>query len=193
MLAAATSSSADAGVKTVLSISTSKKASKVTASKGVYSIGKARTAKTKTIVPIIVDPAVATDSVNINVAFSDGDADIETVSVDKEDSTELVTQLNGNKIEITTANAGLEDFDFAKVTGYLLAPGTSTLKIQKAIKVKGKLVEGESGQIVEFNIAKKINSLDIGVYTIVFEDDGKTYYGRVTIGTLSARTIKVNL
>ncbi|MDA1020504.1 MAG: hypothetical protein O2962_03030 [Cyanobacteria bacterium] len=193
LLSAATSLNADAGVKTVLTISTSKKASKVTASKGVYSIGKARTAKTKTIVPIIVDPAVATDSVDINVAFTDGNADIETVSVDKEDSTELVTQLDGNKIEITTANAGLEDFDFTSVTGYLLAPGTSTLKIQKAIKVKGKLVEGESGQIVQFDISKKLSSLEDGVYTIVFEDGGKTYYGRVTIGSLSARTIKVNL
>ena len=179
-------SSNKAGVKSILTVATSAKAKRLTASKGVYLIGKAKVANTKALVPMIVDPSITSDSVNVSLGLTNNEVDTQVVELEN-DAIQLITQLDGNTIEMTTANSGVEDITATAVTGYLLAPGTSAYKMQTAITVKGKVVAGDSGDIVQFTLPAKTPAS--GVYTITFQDGDAVYYGKLTIGTLKARTI----
>jgi hypothetical protein len=189
-LASYESSSNKAGVRSTLAITTNSKAKRLTASKGVYLIGKAKVANTKALVPIIIDPSITSDSVKVSLGLTNNEVDTQVIDLEN-DAVQLITQLDGKVIEMTTANSGVEDIAASSVTGYLLAPGTSAYKMQTAIALKGTVVAGDSGDIVQFTLPAKTPAS--GVYTIVFQDveapEQPVYYGKLTIGTLKARTI----
>ena len=179
-----------AGVRSTLEVATSAKAKRVTASKGVYLVGKAKASNTKAAITLIIDPSISSDSVKLSLSLIDKSVDTVTIDLEK-DATELITQLDGKVIEMTTANSGVEDIVAETVTGYLLAPGTSTYKMQSAIAIKGTVLAGDSGDIVQFTLPAR--KLADGVYTITFQDGDNTYYGKVTIGTLKERKISCKI
>lgn len=180
----------NAGTKLAVTVDTDSKATKITASEGVYLVGKARAGKTSAELPLIIDPSVSVSSVKVTLAQKDNNVDVETLTVDTDDATQLTTTLDTRTIKMVTKGTDVE-LDLEKVTGYLLAPGTSSLKLMKAISVKGTVSDATSGQVVNFTVpAKKFSKLSSGVYTVVFQDGDSSYYGKVTIGTLKARTIK---
>ena len=174
------------GSRLDLTVSTKAKARKVTASQGVYSIGKAKAGASSTKLALIVDPSVSASTVKVTIAATDNSVEVTDLSLDKENVTQLITQL-GSKIEMTTAGTDIEDLGISSVTGYILAPGTSAVTLKSAIPVKGVVQEGTSGQIVSFTKPKK--PLADGVYTIVFQDGDETYYGKFTVGTPKTRKI----
>ncbi len=179
-------SSNKAGVRSTLQVTTSAKAKRLTASKGVYLIGKAKASTSKALVTMIVDPSITSDSVKISLGLTNNEVDTQVVDLEN-DAIQLITQLDGKTIEMTTANSGITDIAATAVTGYLLAPGTSAYKMQSAIAIKGKVIAGDSGDIVQFTLPAKV--LADGVYTVTFQDGDAVYYGKLTIGTLKARTI----
>ena len=184
------STEVNAGLKLAVSIETTDKAKIITASEGVYLVGKAKAGKTAAQLPLLIDPSISASSVKVTVAQKDNEVNVETLTVDTDGATQLITTLDGTSIVMSTSGA-TDDLGLTKITGYLLAPGTSTLKLQKAITVKATVTDGTDGEIITFNVpAKKFNKLEAGVYTIVFQDGEDSYYGKVTIGTLKTRTVK---
>jgi hypothetical protein len=158
---------------------------KLTASRGVYTTGKVKYSASSVRIPVVVDPSLDVGSVTItlNVSNSVESTDLDVVP----NAIQLVAQLSGGKIELSTANSGVDSISNSKVTGYLLKPGSSARNMLAAIKVTGTVSTGESGDIVSF---KKPTGLADGVYTLTFDDGESTYYGKVTIGTVETRSIK---
>ncbi len=161
------------------------KGGKITASAGVYLTGKVDSSEDSVVVPVIVDPSISADEDSVRITLS-VDNEVESTSLPIDTSAiQLITQLDGNLIEVSTANTDVE-FTDTSLDGYLLAPGTSALKMQKAISVKGTVVDADDGQVVRFT--KPASAKVAGVYTLVFSEGANTYFGRVTIGTLKAKT-----
>ncbi len=167
-------------------MATSAKAKRLTASKGVYLVGKAKASTAKALVSMIVDPSITRKSVNVSLGLANNEVNTQVVELEN-DAVQLITQLDAKTIEMTTANSGVTDIAAETVTGYLLAPGTSAYKMQSAITLKGSVVAGDSGDLVRFTLPAK--PLADGVYTVTFQDGTAVYYGKLTIGTLKARTI----
>ncbi len=162
------------------------KGGKITGSAGVYQIGKIDSSEDSVTVPVIVDPSISADEDSVRVTLNvENEVESTTIPVDTT-AIQLVTQLDGSSIEVSTTNTEIE-FTETSLTGYLLPPGTSALKMQKATSMKGTVVDSDDGQVVRFT--KPSSAKVAGVYTVVFSEGANNYFGKVTIGTLKAKTI----
>ncbi len=159
--------------------------SKITASDGVYLAGKVLKSTDAINVPVLVDPSTSKTSVkvtlNIDNKVESTDLDVEATAV------QLVTQLTGSTIQVATTGTDVE-FTNSSVTGYLLPPGSSASGLKKAIRMTGTVVAGDESSVVNFK--KPAAAKTAGIYTVVFTDGDSEYFGKVTIGTLKAKTVK---
>ncbi len=159
--------------------------SRITASDGVYLAGKLLRSTDAISVPVLIDPSTSKTSVkvtlNIDNKVESTDLDVEATAV------QLVTQLDGSTIQVSTTGTDVT-FTNSSVTGYLLPPGSSASGLKKAIRMTGTVVAGDDTSVVNFK--KPAAAKTAGIYTVVFTDGEAEYFGKVTIGTLKAKSLK---
>jgi len=162
--------------------------SRITASEGVYLAGKLLSSTDAISVPVIVDPSTSKTSVkvtlNIDNKVESTDLDVEATAI------QLVTQLDGSTIQVSTTGTDVT-FANSSVTGYLLAPGSSASGLKKALRMTGTVVEGDDSSVINFK--KPAAAKTSGIYTVVFTDGDAEYFGKVTIGTLKAKSLKAKV
>lgn len=157
---------------------------KITASEGVYVRGKAKYTASTVELPILISPSISSTSVQVTVNV-DNAIQVTDITVNNQ-AVQLVASLADDTKHIQLAATEGVTLTSSKVKAYLLAPGTSAFKLQKAKKYKAKVEEAQNAQIVSF---KKPKRLDAGIYTVVFNDGDNAYFGLVTIGIVETQTI----